>query len=109
MSHTFCKQMDVKILHELLERISYNKNGFYLVDNNAYKKLVFYKLQFDFCDRLKEYYHKSKHYYLEREFNYKTFTTIIRQVCKFNSIQIASHVRYINSNYVNEYTIFILQ
>ena len=109
MSQIFCKQMDVKILHELLERISYNKDGLYLVDHNAYKKLVFYKLQFGFCEMLKEYYHKSKHYYLERELNYKTFTTILRQLCKFNSIQITSHVRYINSIYINEYTIFIQQ
>ena len=105
----FCRKFDVTILHNLLEQISYNNNGWYLIDHNAYKKIIFYNLHIDFFESLKEYYHKSKHYYLEREFNYKTFTTILRQVCKFNSIQINSNVRYINSKYINEYNIFIRQ
>ena len=105
----FCRRLEVKILQDLLERISYNKNGWYLIDQSAYKKMLFYKLQIDFCEKLKEYYHRSKHYYLDREFNYKTFTTILRQICKFNSIKISSHVRYINSTYTNEYTILIQQ
>jgi hypothetical protein len=109
MSQIFCKHIDIQILYDLFERISYKKNGCYLIDQNAYKKMLFYELQIDFVLRLKEYYHKSKHYYLEREINYKTFTTILRQICKFNSIQINSHVRYINSNYINEYIIFIQQ
>ena len=41
----FCRRLEVKILQDLLERISYNKNGWYLIDQNAYKKMLFYKLE----------------------------------------------------------------
>ena len=37
----FCRQLEVEILQDLLERISYNKNGWYLIDQNAYKKCYF--------------------------------------------------------------------
>lgn len=101
----FCKHIDIQILYDLLEQISYKKNGCYLIDNNAYKKFLFYELQIDFFEYLREHYHISKRYYIDRELNYNRFTTILTQVCKFNSIQINSHVRYINSNYISEYNI----
>ncbi len=37
---------------------------------------------------------------------YNAFTTIIRQVCKFNSIKSVPRVRYIESLYMNEYAVF---
>ncbi len=103
----FCKPMDSDLLLSFFSRIAYEKNGSYLIDYNAYKKVLFCNMQSEFCEQLKPYYHKSKHYYLDRELNYNAFTTIIRQVCKHHSIKITSRVRYIESNYTNEYTVFL--
>ena len=103
----FCRPIDLPMLRRFFDKISQEKNGSYLIDYNTYKKMLFNNLKSEFCELLKPYYHKSKHYYLERDMNYNAFTTIIRQVCKFNSIKITSRVRYIESLYTIEYTIFI--
>ena len=103
----FCIPIDIPMLRRFFDRISQDKNGSYLIDYNAYKKMLFHDLQSVFCELLKPYYHKSKHFYLDRELTYKAFATILRQVCKYNSIKITSRVRYIESLYTIEYTIFM--
>jgi hypothetical protein len=103
----FCKPVDTWILRNFFEKISQEKNGSYLIDYNAYKKMLFHNLQTTFFEQLRPYYQKSKHFYLDRELTYKAFATILRQVCKYNSIKITSRVRYIESIYTNEYTIFM--
>jgi hypothetical protein len=103
----FCKPIDIQELRLFLNKISYEINGGYLIGYHAYKKLVFHDLQTEFCELFKPYYHKSKQYYIDRKINYKSFTTVMRQICKYNSIKLTSRVRYIESNYTNEYTIYI--
>lgn len=103
----FCKPIDNQMLRSFFDKISQEKNGSYLIDYNAYKKMLFHNLQSIFCEQLKPYYHQSKQFYLDREITYKAFATILRQVCKYNSIKITSRVRYIESIYTNEYTIFM--
>jgi len=101
----FRKQFDTSILQELLEKITYKTNGTYLVDENVYKKMLFHGLEVEFYNQLREYYHKSKHFYLDRELNYKTFTTVLRQLCKYNQIPFDSRIKYMKSVYKNEYVI----
>lgn len=103
----FCKPMDMHELRAFLDKITHATNGSYLIGYHAFKKLVFHELHTEFRDLLRPYYHKSKQYYIERDLSYKSFITIIRQVCKYNGIQITSRVRYVESNYTNEYTVFM--
>lgn len=103
----FCRPIDLPMLRRFFDKISQEKNGSYLIDYNTYKKMLFHGLESMFCELLKPYYHKSKHFYLDRELTYKAFATILRQVCKYNSIKITSRVRYIESLYTIEYTIFM--
>jgi len=46
-------------------------------------------------------------FYIDRELTYNTFTTIIRQICNYNCIRYTSTIRYVESIYHNEYTIFM--
>ncbi len=71
------------LLFDFLESICLKTDKYYLIDYNSYKKMIFNKKYEDFCESLKEYYYLGKHFYLEREMSYKSFTTIIRQICKF--------------------------
>jgi hypothetical protein len=103
----FRKQIDLKILYDLFDNISVSKNGLHAVDVNVYKKMVFHNMHVEFCDKLKEYYHKSKQFYATRPFTYKSFTTILRQICKYNNVDIVSKVRYVDSEYSNEYVIHL--
>ena len=59
--------------------------------------MLYHNLHTEFYNNLREYYQKSKHIYLDREFNYKTFTTVLRQLCKYTQITFDSCIKYKNS------------
>ena len=105
----FAKTPDRQILHRLLEHISHkNWSGDgYIVDVNVHKKMVFLNLQSGFCSELMECYRNSKHHYLTRPFTYKTFSTILRQLCNECKIRMETRVLYIQSVYSTEYTIYL--
>jgi len=95
-----------EILFELLEKICLKTDKYYLIDINAYKKMVFNKFYEEFCENLKEYYHTSKHFYLERKMEYNAFTTIVRQICKNNNIAFNTQILYNKSKYNINYLIY---
>ena len=64
----FKKTVPNNILFDLLENVSLKTDKYYLIDVNAYRKILFHELQHGFCDSLKEYYHLGKQFYLERPF-----------------------------------------
>jgi hypothetical protein len=44
---------------------------------------------------------------LDKPLNYKSFITIIRQICKFNNIQYQNFIKYEKSSYNIYYYIYI--
>jgi len=94
------------ILFTFLDKICLKTDKYYLIDMNAYRKMLFYNYQTDFCEDLKQYYHLSKHFYLERKMSYNSFTTILRQLCKHNNIMFASQIKYNESKYNIDYLIY---
>ena len=80
-------------------------NLYYIFTVSSYKKLSYYGYHTEFIQKITPYYYKSKRYYLERETSYKTFTTIIRQICKSHRISIHSKLNYSNSSYMMDYYI----
>jgi len=102
----FRKILPNAIIYDLLENICLKKEKYYIVDINSFKKMVFHQLHIRFIEILKEHYHASKHFYLTRDFTYNSFTNIIRQICKANTIMFSSNIRYSESNYNIEYFIY---
>jgi hypothetical protein len=102
----FKKSLPVDILFELLDQICLKTEKYYLIDLNAFKKMVFLKLNEPFLTLLSEYYHSSKQFYLTREFTYNSFTNIIRQICKNNAIMFTSNIKYNESKYNIDYFIY---
>jgi hypothetical protein len=105
-SQIFKKLVPKEYFFELLDKICIKKDKYYLFDNNAFRKLMFYNFHTDFCEHLKEYYHLGKWFYLERKMNYNSFTTIIRQICKSNNIMYTSQIKYNESKYNIDYFIY---
>ncbi len=103
----FRKRVDLKILFDLLDRVSVSKNGSHTLDYYVYKKIVFQNLHIEFCAYLKECYHRSKQFYATRQFTYKSFTTMLWQICKHNNVDIISRVRHVDSEYRNEYVVHL--
>ena len=48
-----------------------------------------------FFDTLKNYYHASKLFYVERKPIYKHFVTVIKHLCKINNIPYNSKILYL--------------
>jgi len=106
LKQIFKKQIPINILYDLLELISLKTDRYYVIDLTAYKKMIFQNLHEAFLTNVKEYYHKSKRFYIEREFTYNSFTNIIRQMCKSNEITFQSSIKYNSSKYNIDYFIY---
>tara|TARA_Y100000389_G_C17040565_1_gene307927 strand:+ start:226 stop:555 length:330 start_codon:yes stop_codon:yes gene_type:complete len=95
----FKKNVPNELLFTLLDKICFKTDEYYLIDNNAYRKLLFYNLDKEFVDDTLNYYHLSKQFYILRKMTYKSFTNIIRQICKQNLIQYTTEMKYNESKY----------
>ena len=106
LNQIFKKEISIQFLYDLLEKICIKSEKYYMVDLNAYKKMLFHGYHTEFLTILVDYYHSSKRYYAERELTFNSFTTIIRQICKSNTIQFTSQIKYNSSKYNIEYLIY---
>jgi hypothetical protein len=102
----FKKPVPKEILFDVLDKISFKTEKYYLIDINAYRKFMFHNYNTEFCENLKEYYNLSKLFYLERKMTYNSFTNIVRQLCKFNNIMFTSQIKYNESKYNIDFLIF---
>jgi len=106
LTQIFKNNVPVDILYVLLEKICVKTDKYYLVDNNSYKKLLYYHLYDDFCNEITQYYHTSKQFYLKRKITYNSFTNIVRQICKSNNVMFTSNIKYNKSLYNIQYLIY---
>ena len=102
----FRKSVPPSILFDLLDKITLKTDKYYLVDMNAYRKLIYNDYHNQFVDDLVEYYHISKLFYIQRKMTYNSFTNIIRQICKTNNIMFTSQIKYNESKYSIDYLIY---
>jgi hypothetical protein len=105
-SQIFRKNVPSDILFELLDKICFKTDKYYLIDMNAFRKLIFHNYHTEFCEKLKEYYNLSKLFYLERKMVYNSFTNIVRQICKLNNIMFTSQIKYNESKYNIDFFIY---
>jgi len=94
------------MLFRLLDKICFKTEKYYLFDLNAYRKFLFYHLNIDFCDEIRDHYHIGKRIYIDRKMTYNSFTTIIRQICKSSNIMYTSQIKYNKSKYNIDYFIY---
>jgi hypothetical protein len=94
-----------EIFVDLLEKICEKSDSSFIIDNNAYKRMKFHNYHTHFLIIILPYYHWSKRFYIEREFTYSSFMTIVRQLCRLHKMTISSQLRYSESTYTIEYKI----
>lgn len=95
-----------EILFEFLEQGCMKTDKYYLIDMNAYKRIIFHKFHLEFFAIIIDFYQDSKRFYVEREFTYNSFTNIIRQICKYNQIKFTSQIKYTDANYNIDYYVY---
>jgi len=106
MSQMFKKKIPPGILYNFLDENSWKHELYYTMDSNSYKKAKFNNNIKEFFSTIKEYYHVSKRYYVEREDTYNNLLTVIRQICKGNSVAYSAIKRYEYSSYKISYNIY---
>ena len=106
LKQIFRENVPIELLHSLLDKICLKTDKYYFVDNNAYRKILFHKYHIPFLEELLKYYHKSKSFYVTRNFNYNSFVNIIRQICKSNGGMFASNIKYNESKYNIDYFVY---
>jgi hypothetical protein len=102
----FKTNIKIADLFQLLDDICSKNDKHYVINNAAYKRGIFTGDIVKFIEFCTPYYHVSKRYYLERKLSYKSFTTILRQICNCNNITYTSQVTYDKSNYEIVYYIY---
>lgn len=109
MNKTIKNSLPINLLLELLNKIAIydEKNLFYILNNESYKKGNLQNLITIFIDNIKPYYIPSKLHYLERKITFKSFLTIIRQICKSKDILYNIKMNYVKSKYELIYYIYI--
>lgn len=101
------KDIPIKILIDILNKITTKQNNYYIINKICFKKAEYLKILENFTDILKEYYFKSKYFYLDRKCNYQSFLTILRHICKNNNISYISKILYDKSSYEIIYYIYL--
>ena len=103
----FKKAIPNEAIFNLLEQICIKTDKYYIFNLDAFKKGIFKEFISKFIETYKEFYHISKRKYLENPVTYKSFITILRQICKFNNILYSSQIKYDKSSYTIVYYIYI--
>jgi len=105
-TQVFKKKIPNEILFTLLDSICVKNEKHYMVNVEAFKRGVFKELFPNFINNCTPFYHLSKRCYLEKKFTYKSFTTILRQICNCNQILYTSKITFDKSTYGIVYYIF---
>lgn len=103
----FKNNIPKNVLFELLDKICLKNDKYYIVNNETFKKGVYNEEIIKFFDFCKPYYHISKRKYIEKKLDYKSFTTVLRQICNHNKIKYTSQIKYDKSKYTILYYIYI--
>ena len=81
-SQLFKKKYPKDKIFSFLDKYCDKTDKYYRVSKVSYKKAKIEGAIVKLFEDLKEYYHKSKHFYLDRGDNYKNLITVLRQICK---------------------------
>ena len=97
-----------KILFDILNKCCIFESNQYILEKSNYKSASLKGIIEPFIQELKPFYHNSKLFYIERANNFKSFVTIIRQLCKLYNIPINSIMQFSKSSYEIKYKILIM-
>lgn len=105
-TQVFRKLVPKSYLFEILDKVCFKTDTYYLVDYNSYRVFTHKNLRDDFVLELENYYHTSKCFYINRKMTYNSYINIIRQICKTNKIAFEPQIKYNKSRYCIEFVIY---
>lgn len=108
MSQIFKNRIKKDIIISFLKHFCQNeKKNEYIFSPISFKKAEYNNEITKLIEFLKNHYHKSKQFYLNRQMTYKNFLTILRQLCNHLCLPYTSKILYNKSKYNIIYMIFL--
>ena len=104
-SQIFCVSPTLSILYSFLDEYAIKKNKTYIYNKYTFKKAEYNQGIKKFCDTISPFYYESKKKYITRTQTYKTFATILRQICRYHKISFTSKIKYNKSKHEMDYHI----
>jgi hypothetical protein len=99
-SQHFRQMVPLEILSQFLEQVAIRYGDDYELNECMYLRGQMNGYNAAFLESLRPYYYPSKQrIYLDREPSYNSFITVIRQVCKYLSLQYRYAIIYEQSKY----------
>lgn len=95
------------ILFDFLEHTTERDWDHYVFDSIAFRRANYNSFISEFIEKCRPYYHQAKQkHYLDKTMTYKTFVTILRQICNFNNIPYINKTIYVHSKHEIIYWIY---
>ena len=101
----FRKPFPLATLIELLNTICPFNEDYYLVDMNVFQSMVFLHTHRDFYNSLQDFYYPCQQFYVTRPIDYRSFTTVLRQLCNYHHISFRIDRQYNHSTLITRYFI----
>jgi hypothetical protein len=107
-SQLFKEKIPIDIFLNFIKEIAKEQELYYTINNYSFRYAKFHDYLQPFCNKILNYYHVSKRFYVIRPLDYKKFITIIRQICNSLNIPYKSVLKYNKSTYDISYNIYKL-
>lgn len=103
----FKNKIPIAILFDLLDKVNSRQEIYYLLNKSIFKCIQLGNFLPAFYKECFNYYKPKKTKYLKQPFTYKSFLTVVRQICNANKIHFEYKIKYIHSKYEIIYHIYI--
>ncbi len=95
----FRQVVSTELLFKLLDALCVKTDKHYIFDNVAFRRGMYSGSISVFNETCKPCYHKSKQKYLNCPTTYRSFLTVVRQICNINNVAYTSKLVYDKSSY----------
>jgi hypothetical protein len=102
----FKRPITTEGLFNLLDTIGTKKDNFYIISNDVYKRGLLLGEIAAFFEKCRPHYFLSKQKYLDKKLTYRSFLTVVRQICNYNKTKYTSQIMYDKSQYQIVYYIY---
>lgn len=96
---------DTDSINSSVSSLSVSDNVRFTWNKSSFKKSLLNDSLAILCEALRPFYYLSKQHYIDKKHNYKSVTTIVRQLCKVFELKYLTTMNYIKSTYEIVYTI----
>jgi hypothetical protein len=105
MSTLFKTPVPLSTWKEVLQSMTASSGPLFVMDDTAFKRGLYLGSLCAFWEACVPYYHVSKRHFVTRPLTFKTFSTVLRQVCRSHHLPVQSTLVYSHSHSHSVFTI----